>query len=260
MTVAKALRDIIKIDEEKCDGCGACVLGCAEGAIQVIDGKAKLISEIYCDGLGACIGECPQGALSIEKRESDQFDEAAVEEHLHATKKEESLPCGCPSSTVQQFDRTAPRVEESTPCACPSATVRQFGGEMKPQETLYQKSTLAHWPVQLTLVPPGARFLQGADVLLAAHCAPFAYGNFHQDFIKDHTVLCACPKLDDIRAHQQKLAEILKQSDVKSLTVVEMEVPCCGGLHHIAQQAISTSGKNIPLKVVTIGMKGDLLN
>lgn len=257
----KIIRDIIKIDEEKCDGCGACVLSCAEGAIQIIDGKAKLVSENYCDGLGACLGECPQGALSIEKRESDDFDEQAVEEHLAAMKKEESLPCGCPGSSVQQFEKPVglPMLDP-LPCGCPSTTVQQFDNTTETTAPMRQESTLTHWPVQLTLVPPGAPFLQGADLLLASHCGPFAYGSFHQDFIKDHAVVCACPKLDDAQAHQEKLTELLKQSDINSLTVVRMEVPCCGGLTHLAQQAVVNSGKNIPVKEVVIGVRGDILD
>ena len=257
---AKVVRDIIKIDEEKCDGCGACVLSCAEGAIQIIDGKAKLVGEIYCDGLGACLGECPQGALTIEKRKSDDFDEHAVEEHLASMKKEEAQPCGCPGSSVQQFEKiTELPMLDSLACGCPSTTVQQFGSEIAPQSSARQEATLTHWPVQLTLVPPNAPFLQGADLLLASHCGPFAYGNFHQDFIKDHAVVCACPKLDDAQAHQEKLTELLRQSDIKSLTVARVEVPCCGGLTHLAQQAVADSGKDIPVKEVVIGIKGDII-
>jgi len=257
----KVLRDIIKIDEEKCDGCGACVLSCAEGAIQIIDGKAKLVSENYCDGLGACLCECPQGALSIEKRESDDFDEYAVEEHLAAIKKEEPQPCGCSGSSVQQFEKTTELpVLDPLPCGCPSTTVQQFESEIVAQSSARQEATLTHWPVQLTLVPPNAPFLQGTDLLFAAHCGPFAYGNFHQDFITDHAVVCACPKLDDTQAHQEKLTELLKQSDIKSLTVVRMEVPCCGGLTYLVQQAMAASGKDIPIEEVVIGIKGDILN
>ena len=235
----KTLRKIVKIDEEKCDGCGNCAIACAEGALQIIDGKAKLISENYCDGLGACLGECPQGAITVEERVSDEFEEEAVEHHLQ--KKEharEELPCGCSSATVTQFER-----EEETEAA-PSTT--------KP------RSLLRHWPVQLTLVPPTAPFLQGADLVLAADCVPFAYAGFHQDFIKDHALLIACPKLDDFEAHQRKLADILSHSEVKSLTVVHMEVPCCSGLTHMAKQAINLSDKDIPFKEVIIGIKGDL--
>lgn len=253
----RVLRKIIKIDEEKCNGCGVCVPACAEGALQIIDGKARLVSEKYCDGLGACLGECPQGAITIEEREAAGFDEEAVEHHLHAKEHaEEKAPCGCPSARVAQFER----VEENLPCGCSSATVTQFerseAGEAvrgKPQPSM-----LRHWPVQLTLVPPGAPFLQGADLLLAADCVPFAYAGFHQDFLKGRALLVACPKLDDFGAHQAKLTEILRRSDVKSITVAHMEVPCCSGLMHMVKQALRLSGKDIPLKEVTIGMKGDV--
>lgn len=237
----RTVRKIVQIDEEKCDGCGLCVPSCAEGALQIVDGKAKLISEIYCDGLGACLGECPQGAITIEERESEAFDEEATKHHLasKAHAAEDTLPCGCPSATVSQFE----------PCVSPHAIP-----ESRPS------STLGHWPVQLTLVPPKAPFLQGADAVLAADCVPFAYGSFHQDFIKDHALLVACPKLDDFEAHQAKLTEILRQADLRSLTVVHMEVPCCSGLVHMARQAIATSGKDIPLKEMTIGIRGDVLS
>ena len=258
----KVIRDIIRIDEEKCDGCGACVLACAEGAIQVIDGKARLISDNYCDGLGACLGECPQGALTIEKRESDEFDEHLVEEHL-AAMKEDNLPCGCPGSSVQQFEKAHELASLGPlPCGCPSTTVREFGRQAVgdvPVATTYQQSMLNHWPVQLALVPPTAPFFQGADLVLAAHCGPFAYGNFHQDFIKNHAVVCACPKLDDAQAHREKLTELLRQSDIKSLTIVRMEVPCCGELTYLANQAIAASGKDIPIHEVTVGVRGGLL-
>lgn len=231
----KVVRDIIKIDEEKCDGCGACAIKCAEGAIEIYKGKARLVSENYCDGLGACLGECPQGALTIEKRETEGFDEEAVKHHLEAEKPQPILPCGCPSSTIQQFKR-----ESSTAVSAK------------------QESMLGHWPVQLALVAPTAPFLKGADLLLAAHCGPFAYGNFHRDFIKDHAVVCACPKLDDFQAHQQKLTEILRKSDVRSLTVVRMEVPCCGGLMFMAKEAVAASGKDIPLRAVVITARGEI--
>jgi len=236
----KVSRKIVRIDEEKCNGCGVCVPACAEGALQIIDGKAKLISEVYCDGLGACLGECPQGAITIEERASEAFDEGATKHHLAAKAHtaNDTLPCGCPSTTVSQFE----------PCVSPHAIP-----ESRPS------SMLGHWPVQLTLVPPKAPFLQGADVVLAADCVPFAYGSFHQDFIKDHALLIACPKLDDFEAHQAKLTEILRQSDLRSLTVIHMEVPCCSGLVHMVRQAIAASGKDIPLKETTIGIRGDLL-
>ncbi len=240
MTIRTA-RKIVHIDEEKCTGCGVCIPSCAEGALQIIDGKAKLISEKFCDGLGACLGECPEGAITVEERVAEDFNEELVREHLASHQQvEETLACGCPGSTVTQFEK---------PAIAKAAT----------GTGLSQPSMLGHWPVQMTLVPPGAPFLQGTDLVLAAQCVPFAYAGFHQDFIKDHSLLIACPKLDDFQAHQKKLADILSQSDVKSLTVVHMEVPCCSGLVHMARQAIQASGKDIPLKEVTIGVRGEVV-
>ena len=238
----KTARKIIKIDESKCDGCGLCVPSCAEGAIQIIDGKARLVSEIYCDGLGACLGECPLGAITIEERVAAAFDEKATEEHLAVKESPAAVFHGCPSERVTQF---APAVSSpQSPVASPQSPS--------------PKSTLAHWPIQLTLVPPKAPFLQGADLLLSADCAPFAYANFHQDFLKDHSLLIACPKLDNMEAHVKKLTDILQQSSVKSLTVLHMEVPCCFGLVHMAKQALQASGKDIPFRDVKIGIKGDI--
>jgi Pyruvate/2-oxoacid:ferredoxin oxidoreductase delta subunit len=235
------LRKIVKIDEEKCNGCGVCVPACAEGALQIIDGKAKLISETYCDGLGACLGECPQDAIIIEEREAKDFDEVAVEHHLHSQESvKDELPCGCPSATVTQFERRASTEN-------PAVEIAETASE----------SMLGHWPVQLALVPPIAPFLQGADLLLAADCVPFAYAGFHQEFLKDHALLIACPKLDNYEAHLRKLTEVLRLAEPKSLTVVHMEVPCCFGLVNMVQQAIAASGKDIPLKEITIGVKGD---
>jgi len=236
----KTLRKIIKIDGEKCNGCGLCVPACAEGALQIIDGKAKLVSEKYCDGLGACLGQCPQGAITIEERFAEELDEATTKLHMEEENQtREELPCGRPSATVTQFDR-----QETTGFA--------------PIEATNQQSMLRHWPVQLTLVPPKAPFLQGAELVLAADCVPFAYAGFHQDFIKDHAVLVACPKLDDFQAHLKKLTNILSHSSVRSLTVVYMEVPCCSGLVHMAKQAMQLAGKDTPLEEVTIGIRGDM--
>ena len=233
------LRKIIRIDEEKCNGCGLCVPACAEGALQIVDGKAKLVSEKYCDGLGACLGECPQGAIIIEERAAEEFEEEAVKLHLEKKKHTmEELPCGCPSAMVTQFERRE----------MPGATL---------SVNMTQPSMLSHWPVQLTLVSPAAPFLQGDDLVLTADCVPFAYADFHQDFIKDHTVLVACPKLDDFQSHLKKLTDILSHSSVKSLTVVHMEVPCCAGLVYMVKQAMQLARKDIPLKEVTIGIRGD---
>jgi NAD-dependent dihydropyrimidine dehydrogenase PreA subunit len=233
--VTKTTRKIVKIDEDKCNGCGACIIACAEGALKIIDGKAKLISEKYCDGLGNCL-DCPQGAISIEERKAEDFDEAAVEQHRHAEAAEEKLPCGCSSTTVTQFERPPAPAETATA----------------------EKSRLGHWPVQLALVPPTAPFLKGADLVLAADCVPFAYAGFHRDFLENNTaLLVACPKLDDFQAHQNKLNEILKQSGIRSLTVLHMEVPCCSGLAHMAKQAILASGNVVPFKDVTISIRGE---
>ena len=239
--VTRTVRKIVKIDEEKCNGCAACIISCAEGALQIIDGKARLISETYCDGLGACLGECPQDAITIEEREAKEFDEEAVAQHLQEKESiDDRLPCGCPSATVTQFERQAET-------GAPAREVAESAPE----------SRLGHWPVQLTLVPPSAPFLKEADVVLAADCVPFAYAGFHRDFLGDKALLVACPKLDDFQAHQQKLTEVLRQSGLKSLTVVHMEVPCCSGLVHMARQAILASGNVIPFREITIGIKGD---
>ena len=234
----KVLRKVVRIDKEKCNGCGVCIPSCAEGALQIFDGKARLVNDKYCDGLGACLGECPEGAIAIEEREADEFDETAarhlVDQHSHA---KEALLCGCPSASVARPERR--EVETSAP------------------GSTCQESMLGHWPVQLTLVPPGAPFLQGADVVLAADCVPFAYPGFHRDFLKDKALLVACPKLDDFQAHLAKLTEILSRSKVESITVVRMEVPCCSGLMHMAEEAIRLSGKKIPLSGIVIGIQGD---
>ena len=240
----KVLRKIVHIDEEKCNGCGVCVPACVEGALRIIDGKARLISEIYCDGLGACLGKCPQDAITVEERWSEDFDEEAVNV-LH--EKEAAT------------DKAEPAAAEPLPCGCPGASVRQFVEREEPEAPAVPRarSTLTHWPVQLRLVPPGAPFLKNADILLTADCVPFAYSNFHQDFLKDHAVVIACPKLDDAAAHQQKLTQILQQAKPRSLTVLHMEVPCCFGLVHMAQEALRQSGQDIPFKEITIGVRGE---
>ena len=234
----KLIRKIIQIDEAKCNGCGACIDSCAEGALALVNGKARLVKEQYCDGLAACLKECPQGALKIVERESEEFNEKATEEHLKQKAQEvRSTPCACPGSAVREME---------------SRTGKAGAGRLEPM--------LTHWPVQLALVPPGAKFLDQADVVLIADCVPFAYANLHEDFLKDRAVLVACPKLDDAAAHKEKLTSILQKSDVRSLTVVHMEVPCCSGLAYIARQAVAESGKDIPLKEVTVGIKGDIKN
>jgi Fe-S-cluster-containing hydrogenase component 2 len=235
----KVLRKIIQIDEEKCNGCGECISSCAEGALALIGGKAKLVKDKYCDGLAACLKECPQGALKIVEREADQFDEEAAILHIETQQKaSQGAACACPGSAVRQFEPRAVKAPAEA-------------GSI-------QNSTLTHWPVQLTLVPPGAKFLEGTDLLLTAHCVPVAYPNLHRDFLGNHSILIACPKLDDAEAHLNKLTEILQKSDIKSLTVLRMEVPCCSGLTRIARLALAECGKEIPFKEMIIGTQGEI--
>jgi Pyruvate/2-oxoacid:ferredoxin oxidoreductase delta subunit len=257
----KTLRKIIEIDEEKCDGCGLCVPSCAEGAIQIIDGKARLVAEKYCDGLGACLGECPQDAIHIVEKKVDVFDEKAVEEHLHfaakvAEETSETMPCGCPSAHIQSFEPPP-----ATPSGgCPSARLNHFNTPAgKPAANEKIESALTHWPVQIRLVPPHAPFLKNADLLVAADCTPMAYGDFHRDFIADKVVMMGCPKFDDVELYAERFRQIFSQATVRSVTVLVMEVPCCQGLPVIIKKALKDAGKNIPLEIVTIGLQGKIL-
>lgn len=241
-------RKIIKIDEDKCDGCGQCVSACHEGALQIVDGKARLVRDDYCDGLGDCIGECPQDALSFEVREAAPFDEAAVEEHLRAQKA--PAPAGCPSAAA---------LGGPLPCGCPSTQARKLDAPALTPTADAPASALRNWPTQLKLVPVNAAYLDGADLLLSADCVPFAFGGFHTDLLPGKVVLQACPKLDDADFYRAKLAALLASNDINSLTVARMEVPCCGGLVAIAREALAASGKDIPLNVVTVGVGGEVL-
>ena len=253
----RSKRKIVKIDEGKCNGCGLCIISCAEGALHIVDGKARLVSDKYCDSLGACLGECPQGAISIEERVADAFDEEAVKQHLDRQSGKNEQECGCPSAMVRQFDKQGP-----LPCDCPSTTVKQFKDIEHNKGTFIassQPSQLGHWPVQMTLVPPKAPFLKGADVLLAADCTAFSIGGFHNDFLRGHALLVACPKLDNYEAHLARLTEILRQSDIRSLSVLRMEVPCCSGLTRMAMQAILASNKDIPFKETIISTRGEVI-
>jgi len=244
----KRKRKIIEIEEQKCTGCGQCIIACAEGALKLVDGKAKLVGEILCDGIGACIGECPEGALKIVEREAEDFSEKAVKHHLHkegqstpAHQAPATLACGCPSSSVMTF---APghKHEVSDHTACPEMASR-----------------LGHWPVKLQLLGPQATFLKGSDMLLLADCAGVASPNLHERILKGKTVAIACPKLDDIEKHIQKLSEILSQATPRTLTVVHMEVPCCMGLVHAALEAASRSGADIPIRHIVISRRGEIL-
>ncbi|MBW8039757.1 MAG: 4Fe-4S dicluster domain-containing protein [Planctomycetes bacterium] len=232
------LRNIVIIDEEKCDGCGQCVNACAEGAIEIIDGKAKLVSEIYCDGLGACLGHCPRDAITIEKRQADQFDEEAT--HTHLAKEQQARAQAdlvCPGMTDKKLR------EKSGPASSDAAAV---------------PSQLTHWPVQLKLVSPQASCFADADLLLVADCVPFAMGDFHNKFLKEHSVVVGCPKLDNADFYIEKLAVILKANKLNSLTLLHMEVPCCFGLTHIARQAITSSGVDIAFEDITISLDGNV--
>jgi len=234
-----ALRNIVKIDEEKCNGCGLCVNACAEGAIKIIDGKARLVSEIYCDGLGACLGHCPEDAITIEKRQAEDFDEEATEAYLAKEKK----------------------TQVQTDFACPGMAAKQLRKKAVPDETVQAgevPSQLGQWPVQLKLVSPHAPYFAGADLLLVADCVPFAMGDFHNRFLKDRSIVVGCPKLDDVQFYIEKLATILQANKLNSLTVIHMEVPCCSGLTHIAQQAIAKSSIDMTFEDVTIDLQGNV--
>lgn len=235
-------RNIIHIDENKCNGCGLCVPACAEGAIQIIDGKARLVADNLCDGLGACLGHCPQDAIHIEVREADEFDESGVAKN-----------------TVKSGGTAPPAKQGHGHGGCPSARMMSFDRQKAPVLTAESSrdSALANWPVQLKLIPVTAPFLKGADLLLAADCAPFAYADFHRELLAGKVLLIGCPKLDDAQEYQKKLATILAENDIRSLTVAYMEVPCCSGLVHLAQQALAASGTDLELQTVCIGIRGE---
>ena len=235
-----AVRNIVKIDEEKCNGCGQCVTACAEGAIKIINGKAKLVSETYCDGLGACLGHCPQDAITIEQREAADFDEEATKAHLAQEGKPEPA-FACPGLAMHQFDTPA-KAEPAGDVEAPAVP-----------------SQLGHWPIQLKLVARTAPYFANADLLLVADCVPFAMGDFHQRFLKGRSVAMGCPKLDDAQFYIEKLADILSANTVRSLTVVHMEVPCCSGLTRVAREAVARSGRLNGFEDVTVSLRGDVI-
>lgn len=287
-------RKIITIDDEKCNGCGACIPDCAEGALQMIDGKARLISDLFCDGLGACIGSCPEGAISIEEREAEPYDETKVMAHIakqgantiraHLAHmqdhgEDEFLREGIAYLVENDIEVPAEFLQSKCACGdtgkapggpadgggCPGSRLMNFDNAAPPcgeEETVAagpMPSRLGQWPVQLMLIPPHAPFLNGADLLFAADCVPFAYPDFHEKLLKGRVCIVGCPKLDDAQHYLEKMTEIFKLNDIKSIMIAYMEVPCCGGMIRIVEEALKASGKNIPIARQKIGIKGDEL-
>ena len=245
------LRRIIHIDEDKCNGCGACADACHEGAIAMVGGKAKLMREDYCDGLGDCLPNCPTGAITFEEREAPAYDEAAVRAAKAAKLTEKMRGGGCPGSAVRTM----------TPPAggCPGSAVRTMGGAPEQAASAPVNSQLRQWPVQIKLAPVNAPYFDGCRLLIAADCTAYAYGNFHNEFIRNRVTLVGCPKLDAVD-YSEKLEQIIAQNDIRDVTIVRMEVPCCGGLEHAAKQALQRSGKFIPWRVVTISVDGRIID
>ena len=230
------IRKIIKIDEEKCNGCGACAAACHEGAISMMNGKAKLTREDYCDGLGDCLPACPVDAISFEEREAPAYNEQAVK-RAQAKKLNDKLPCGCPGTNAKRFNRDVSAPIKSAAIA----------------------SQLLQWPCQIKLVPPNAPYFEDAHLLIAADCTAYAYGNFHNDFMRNHITLIGCPKLDE-GDYTKKLTEIIANNNIKSVKVVRMEVPCCAGIENAVKRALINSGKFIPWQVVTISTDGKIID
>lgn len=259
-------RNIIVVDEEKCNGCGNCIIGCHEGALALINGKARLIKESYCDGLGACLPTCPTDAITIEEREADEFTapapgspadlemkaEAAAQEAIIAAAAAKPVFRGCPGSAQRTFDRPEEKASHAAPASKPAVA------EAAPADPSAPNSELRQWPVQIKLLPTAAPFYQGAKLLIAADCAAFSRANFHQEFIKGKVCMIGCPKLDSVD-YTDKLTEVLRNNDIRSVTIVRMEVPCCGGLDFAAKKALQNSGKMIPWNVVTISTDGRIL-
>lgn len=271
-------RNIIKIDEDKCNGCGLCIPSCAEGALQLIDGKARLISDLFCDGLGACIGDCPQGAISIEEREAEPYDEIKVMEtivkggpeviraHLkHMKAHNEMQYFNLAIDYLKNHNIPIPLTEEEKPkqpgpFSCPGLAKRTFNRDKQGDDTdIVLQSKLTHWPIQMHLIQPGAGHFRNSDFILAADCCSYAYANFHNDFLKNSTLAIACPKLDTHKeVYLDKLVSLIDDAHIRSLTIVIMEVPCCRGLLVLAQEAVKKAKNEIPLKTVIIGIEGDI--
>lgn len=254
--MAKVLRDIILIDEDLCDGCGDCIGSCAEGALELVDGKARLKAEVLCDGAGACIGHCPTGALRVVKRESEEYDEAVVQAQLKASEAKPrriAVPMvagsGCPGSAARQWGEGPQQIVNGAP----QQTAPEPTAQRRPSE-------LRQWPVQLTLVPPNAPYFRNAHLVIAADCVPFAYPEFHNDFLKGRALVVGCPKLDDLQSYIAKLTEIFAQNDIRSVEVLLMEVPCCGGITQAARIARDQAGADFSIRATVIGVQGSQLN
>lgn len=267
-------RDVIRINEEKCTGCGDCITGCPEGALQVIDGKARLISDLFCDGLGACIGTCPQGAIEIEQREAEPYDEKRVMANIvkggenvikaHLQHLQEHGEEGYLQQAIDYLNKNDMHVpdyeDKPLACGCPGSMTQDISPPNPTEEPVMLTAQLKNWPIQLQLLNPNAPYLKNADLLLAADCAPFAYANFHQRFLKDKVLIIFCPKLDQtIEQYIDKLAAIFKKQDIKSITIVHMEVPCCSGIEVIVKRALEKANKNIIIKDYTISINGEII-
>ncbi len=269
-------RQIIKIDEAKCNGCGACIPGCPEGALQVIDGKARLVSDLFCDGLGACLGTCPEGAIEVEEREAEPYSEAIVMEnimaagentikaHLHHLKSHGETKYHSQALEILKnngFDIECLNKEETMACGCSGTHARKIDKQETPENTPagVLNSELRQWPVQLTLLNPAAEYFENADLLISADCVPYAYGDFHRRFLKGKIVITFCPKLDkDIESYIDKLAQIFTLHSIKSVTIVRMEVPCCGGTEVIIKRALEQAGKLHFVKVYVVSVDGNV--
>lgn len=269
-------RDIIKINEDKCNGCGLCVPNCPEGALQIIDGKARLVSDLFCDGLGACIGNCPEGAISVEKREAEEYDERKVMEniikqgkntikahleHLENHGADKYLKEAKDFLKERGIDIPEKKESTKTRSFCPGSKIMDFSREEKNQnEGGKRTSELKQWPIQLHLVSPNAPYFVGKDVLLAADCTAFSIGDFHKDFLKGKTLIIACPKLDsNIDVYVEKLRKMIDESRINTLTVLVMEVPCCSSLLQIAKKALNSASRKIPIKLIVVGLNGEVL-
>ena len=265
------IRKIIQIDTDKCNGCGACANACHEGAIAMVNGKAKLMRDDYCDGFGDCLPHCPTGAITFVEREAAAYDEKAVEENKRQKAAAAQKPLGgCPGSAARSvFHQPVPQMHHGCPGSqmrqmhhgCPGSQMRQMQHKPEPagEDMPVLRSQLSQWPVQIKLVPVNAPYFDGAKLLIAADCTAYAYANFHQKFIRGHITLVGCPKLDDVD-YSEKLTQIIRENNIQSVTVVRMEVPCCGGLERAAKSALQNSGKFIPWQVITISIDGNILS